>query len=486
VVARDNSQVTESKHSASKGAAEPPLEWHFSSRARGGAVASKIDHQDAVAAILSIDAVAGRVTAVPPIRQAHDVVVFCEGLEDLEFAWASGRLLVSVKDLVLTMPVVRDFLLGAEDRYPPPEEPNQQRLLLCGLRGADSKVISFEADLTHLKARLAKGRDTEAARSEFERKWNIPAINATKMSLDLRPMLRDSSEGFAIFANAMRLAFPVTNCTDRFLLKIWHELQDDVFAKTRRHREAVSLRDLNERLASRLAPDTIVQFQTTFVSTPFGYFEDPSRREMLKSEARVVSRARRKALRTWRRHTLLERLTPRIRCLVCEHPMMGGFNGRSGYVCPDCGYFPFVTLFYACECATPVTLLTQPELSGVSMFSTAIAITREEERRCPSCQALVDPRRLDTRLFMLRIPAVLNGSVDARLMAMREAFGRPQKSFSPTEARTRMLDLKNSCEDVPAVLTADMPRFASGTLFWLFLSAIIVAILLMEIVAKLS
>jgi hypothetical protein len=449
-------------------------------------VASKIDHQDSVAAILSIEVVAGRLTAVPALGQTGDIVVFCEGLEDLEFSWTSGRLLVSVKDLVLTMPVIRDFLIGAEGRYPPLAEFDQQHLLLCGLRGADAKVVSFQADLNHLKARLGKGVEGETAASEFERKWKVPGINASNMSLDLRPMLRDSTEGAAIFANAMRLTFPATNCTDYFLSNIWHELQDDVFAAARRHREAVSLRDLNERLTSRLAPDTIVRFQSSFVSTPFGYIEDTDRREVLKSEARIVSRARRRALKAWRRHTLLERLTPRIRCLVCEHPMMGGLNGRSGYVCPKCGYSPFVTLFYACECTTPVALLAQPELSGVSLFSTAIAITRKEERHCPACQALIDPRRLDTRLFMLRIPAVLNGSVDARLMAMREALGRPQNTFTPDQARARMLDFKNSDEGVPAILTSDMPRYAPGALFWLSLTVIIVAVALIEIASKLS
>ena len=148
------------------------------------------------------------------------------------------------------------------------------RILLCGLRGGDVQVTAFQEDLEHLKARAALLGEDSIASSEFERKWKVSAVVARNTSMSLRPLGRDSVHARALFAHAMRNTFPVTACTDRFIGEIQQDLENRTFAVARRARSGVSLREVNQMLISRLAPDELVQFQTGHVSTQFGYFED--------------------------------------------------------------------------------------------------------------------------------------------------------------------------------------------------------------------
>jgi hypothetical protein len=224
----------------------------------------------------------------------------------------------------------------------------------------------------------------------------------------------------------------------------------------RRQRSGVLLNQLYRQIVQRLAPDEIVQFQVGFQSTPFGYLRDQELAHRLRAEASIVRKARNNAIRKWRRHTFLERvLLPRVNCLVCNHPMMGGLNGRNGYVCPDCNYLPFGTLFYACDCGTPISLLGQPKLDGVSLFAQAIAVTRSAIFRCDGCERRVDESRLGSRIFWLGIPWPLEGSIDNRLIAMREAMGRPNKGFTEAEARAWLLEAKEN-EEVSSPSTLGM------------------------------
>lgn len=283
----------------------------------------------------------------------------------------------------------------------------------------------------------------------------------------------------------MRLGFPVAQRTDRDLGRLRQELEDTVFAPARRQRSAVSLHELHQTLVARIAPDGIMQFQSTYISTPLGYLVDKDLAQRVESERKVVRRARHRILRIWRRHTLLERLTPRISCLLCDHPMMGGYNGRSGYVCPRCNYVPFYTVFYACECGHGVDLIRQPNLDGVSLFAQAIETTRDTDRSCPGCGRVVDARRIGTRLFVLAIPWPLQGSVDARLMAMREEIGKGKRFVSIDEARGQLVQSRGSSMKELASLTAEMPRWARGTWWWLAINAVGVVALLCMVISSL-
>lgn len=450
---------------------------YFSQHARGGAIASRIESQDSAAAILCIEALSGSLQGVPQPTAVENVVLYCEGLEDLEFNWPSGRLFVSVKDQLLTMSLVRSHLESIAKHQNYLAAPDDERILLCGLRGCDSQVSSFIEDRQHLAARVLHSEAREAI-DEFEKKWRVPSWLAIMTTIDDRDMRRDSAQAQATFATAMRSAFPLTSCTDRHLSVIREDLAALTFAPARRQRNALPLYELYLTLLERLAPDEIALVQSEFQSTPFGYLHDPDLANTLRSERSIVLRARRRALRAWRRHTFVERLTPRIGCLVCNHPMMGALNGRSGYVCPQCNYVPFGTLFYACDCGQPLLLVSQPEIEGVGLFGQAISAARESARTCDKCSSVVDERRLDSRLFWLPILWPLEGSVDSRLIYLRESMGRPDRKFTPEEARAYLLESRQAKRLVHFPSAAEMPRFAPGTLFWMIVKIAVVTIVL--------
>lgn len=430
----------------------------FSRRSRSGAITSRIDSQDSVAACLIVEALCGNLKGVPSANEDPNVVVFCEGREDIEFTWEHGLLLVSVKDTPLAMNVLRAeleklqvFLSSAEKKY--------IAFQICALQGCDATSRSFLEDLVHLKDRLRLSSDADSA-TEFASKWGVELAPALALTVDTRDLSRDSKSAEANFAHAMRIAYPVLSCTETMIDMVYRYLTDEMLAPARRHRAGIHLQTISRHIASRLAPAELLRYEIEYVSTPFGYIKDSVREERIRNERKLVKSSARRAMKTWRRHTAIERLTVgHVCCLVCNHPMVANFNGLSGVACPDCGYQPFMSLFYSCDCGEPISLASQPDLDGPGLFAQALESIRTKQPNCGSCNVPVDSRKLSSRMFLLPIPWPLTGSIDGQLIAMRELMGRPQCKFEDIdEAKQWLISEGRSIAMPPAPIRRSWTR----------------------------
>ena len=120
--------------------------------------------------------------------------------------------------------------------------------------------------------------------------------------------------------------------------------------------------------------------------------------------------------------------------------MMANFGGRNGYACPDCGFTPFGSLFYASECGAPVLIESNPQIGGTEFLLYAIRRTRNEDFKCTECDRIVDPRKVISRIFFAPIPWPIPKNVDSILVAKRMALGWGKEHLTPEEAENRMVN----------------------------------------------
>lgn len=413
-------------------------EHYFSERARGGATASRVDSQDSVAATIAMDLIRGELDPLSPQSEDRPIEIFCEGREDLEVVQGTKTVLVSVKDKLLKC---GDIKAEIKDKLEPNLDGDTSKeiyLRVSCLRGLESKAQTLASDIEHLRERFESQSGGKEAALEFDQKWKIDPEIVAKVWIDDRNLGRTNPSSEALFAHAFRLTFPTTTLTDRGIGNIHAFLADEVFAKARRTRRRIDLLSVEAALVDLIAPLELRFMMAEAKATPFGYFPayDPHDRAQ---EIQLVERAMKNAMRTWRKETFSERMMmPHVNCMRCNHPMMANFAGRSGYACPDCGFMPFGSLFYACACGTPVLIQSNPQISGTEFLTYALRRTRDEDFKCDECGELVDPRKVVSRVFFAPIPWPIPKNIDAILVAKRIALGWGRERLTAEEAETRM------------------------------------------------
>jgi hypothetical protein len=180
-------------------------------------------------------------------------------------------------------------------------------------------------------------------------------------------------------------------------------------------------------------PLEVISIANAYVKTDFGYLPHPGIIESLRREARDVKAATRHAMRRYRRATrkwrMLSLLIGPIRCIACNNALMANLYGwtKNGIACNHCGFNPWVSLFYACICGSPVLLVTQPPVDLVDM---AVSLRRAlEVSRCENCGQRPKPERLQTRVFPLNIPWPPEAFSDKILIEARKKFGWTADGF---------------------------------------------------------
>lgn len=408
----------------------------FTKAAKGGAIASRIDAQDLVAAVLALDAMRGALPPLRPPKEPDAIEFFPKGLEDLEIRQRDSTLLVSVKDRSMDETMLIAEITKKFGRQNQSSRGDVVYLRVCVLGGLEGKARSLWEDIQHLRTRGQSKFKYPEVDEEFERKWRISPSLAVRVWIDTRGLGVAHPDRHAIFANALRLTFPTTTVGDRAILDLEGFVTNEVFSPARRSRDMVDLLSLEGQLASLMAPQEILLWTAAYHETSFGYLKDSAVDQAKDSDLHILRSAIHHVRRDWIRKTRWERLLlPRVSCLVCEHPMMANLNSLHGCACPDCGFMPFGTLLYACDCGEPVTIADNPPAKGPEMFILALTIVRDNQPSCTACDRPVDPRKLATRIFFAPIPYPVPDSADSILIARRMAMGRPTKIYSPDEAR---------------------------------------------------
>ncbi|MCA1704857.1 MAG: hypothetical protein LC808_16960, partial [Actinobacteria bacterium] len=190
--------------------------------------------------------------------------------------------------------------------------------------------------------------------------------------------------------------------------------------------------DLERMVLAPLTPTAIALVDTQldgYIKTKFGYLRDEERRAEIKGEWLIVMTFARKLMKEWRRKTFWLRfknsglVRPAVSCISCGHPLNANYNGRKGLACPRCGYNPYVTAFYACDCGSGAVLIRQPDISAFALVRDIYRVLREKEIRCTGCDESPRPEKLLQRMFILPIPYPIEDYTDENLIDWRTELG---------------------------------------------------------------
>ncbi|MGH8684235.1 MAG: hypothetical protein ACREUM_02685, partial [Nitrosospira sp.] len=384
----------------------------FSPRYKGGIWAARIDTQDKVAAIVALEALGGTLELVTPDVLHEEGRLAFEAREDFELRWSSGRQYASVKDRQVTKSDLIESIKKLERLATGSIQLQTIRLEAASL---NSSARSLYEDIQRLREMKDANvtEDYERACEDFSQEHDLAPIWAEKLIAMERRIGNNPTLANAIFSHAMRKALPVHNYSDADLVSLFDDLTKNVLHGKRLRRGVLDLSDLERMVLAPLTPTAIALVDTQldgYIKTKFGYLRDDERRAEIKGEWLIVMTFARKLMKEWRRKTFWLRfknsglVRPAVSCISCGHPLNANYNGRKGLACPRCGYNPYVTAFYACDCGSGAVLIRQPDISAFTLVRDIYRVLREKEIRCTGCDESPRPEKLLQRMFILPIP----------------------------------------------------------------------------------
>jgi hypothetical protein len=394
----------------------------FSPRYKRGSWAARLETQDVVAAIVAVEAIAGIVELVPPGVMDLEARILFEAHEDFEIRWKGGLQQISVKDKQVGYSEVKQIVANLEIHIVNATLRLEAASLTAGARSLGEDIVRLRA----LKASISNPDDFRIARSDFERQHNVSADLALRTVLSERRLGDNPGLSQAVFAGAMRKAFVVHNYSDKEISLLLSDLTNNLLAQKRRQRGALDLADLERILLTPLVPLAIAGFETHYFRTDFGYLPDSDRKAEIRYEQRTVIRAANRLMRDWRRRTFWRRLQNwffYVGCPCCNHALIANLNGRYGLACPRCGYQPYFTVFWACDCGGVAVIQRQPDLTSFMLVRDAVNVLRLGSVLCEKCQKPPRPEHFVGRIFGLRIPHPANVYTSQAMIDIRKQLG---------------------------------------------------------------
>jgi hypothetical protein len=400
----------------------------FGAQALGGWYASFIEAQDSVATFWLLEAISGEAHPLLEDVEVQNARIVCEWQDDLELHWDSGRIYCQVKNEVLSLAHVKTICDHFNYLLQQPHDPPVVGFRISALAGLAKSIRHLPEQLGQLQHAWPHRSQTDGSRilSAFVTRWGIPSSVALILDIDTRDLRRDSSVARDLFAALLRRSLPVQDFTDQRISQLYREL-GNLLATTRRSRTSESVADAFRQLLMRFLPDHLATYEIDYVTTAYGYIKDPERTAYLRAESRLVRRAWRRIHLRWARHiskyVLIDLVFGGVRCPACHHAMIANYFGLRGIACPRCGYQPYLTIAYVCDCAEMVTIEKQPLLDKVRLFGLAIERLRDNSITCESCGRGALLEKLATRLAMIRFPLPVTQYSPKNLVSLRESLG---------------------------------------------------------------
>jgi DNA-directed RNA polymerase subunit RPC12/RpoP len=405
--------------------------------AAAGALTSRIDHQDAAAAFITLSLLAGETMFGIAAPQPEGVVIHCEGKDDLELISSETRCLVSVKAQSADIPLLfKEYRRLSANRT---DQTRAEKYALVLIGPQSSQVVIFAEQLKQAQHLVASRERAEVddIRHHFRQRW--PKFDENVIDTFYIMFMYQglySREYTAVSAKLLRVIAPVADYTDERLMYLLSQINDR-FAKARLVRGSVTLSEIRDIIFSVTMPFGLVTLANAYVRTAYGYVKHPSIEGALEHEERDYRNAVRFVMRRYRRatrkHRLLALTLGPVKCIACNGPLMANLWGwrRQGIACAHCGFTPFSSLFYACTCGRPVLLVRQPPLDLVDM---AVSLRQAYAKaRCEKCGQKPVPERLHTRTFGINVPWPPE-SIDSDLLEERKRFGWSKIQFRDGKA----------------------------------------------------
>lgn len=392
---------------------------YLSAHARGGAIASKVDQQDAVALWICLKIASSHELCGLSIN--NDAHIACEQLEDLAIVDKDRRILISVKTAGISLKDLELEIQRLHARIRTTDSTCGMLAIVGTVNQKVSKAIANDSEYRQLISGKSQDEIGEIS-SEFLDRYG----SSFTPSVTLKQFHNlDSDEFKAGIAQLLRRSLPIGDYTDARIDEIILSLSAQ-FSKARRERSIVHLSKVMEEV-SQLSSNPYAR--QAFSGIPYdksaaGYVVNKEKETELSSVSRNTNKVERKErARFFKRHflhALYWLLLGAPACLSCGHPLVANFCGLGlrGIACPSCNATPFITLFLACPCGSSITLLEQPDISNFTKFNQDI-IQALNHTRCSHCGRQAIPEDNDIRIFQLNIPADDSLSVAESLHRLR-------------------------------------------------------------------
>ncbi len=397
---------------------------NFDGSGRGGAVGSKIDEQDGVAALMILRMLADMAKEEAGARVAR-TKISCESIDDLAFSDDEELRIISVKNTPLTqLALIRESArLGCREANA--AEKGKVLRIVCLVGSVNPAAVALSDALDELRAVL-KGpvrpeetiRDWSARHAVTVKPGRKATANSPAILVELEHVERPETFMIEVFyhrmdseqyrAEAVRLIrkiAPLTDFTDERADQLLNKCLSDL-GEARRNRGTIALAYFVDLLAAATVPPLVQAQLTRYRLTRYGYSIDLELSRLLEDDQKLLkaahSTARLRFHQALKRELPISLLKGPVRCIECGHGLMAnryGF-GEGGIACPSCGFAPYLSVLYACDCGNPVLLVAQPT---PTLTDSMIEISKGADTVC-SCGRAVDRTRMNTRVFVMQLP----------------------------------------------------------------------------------
>jgi hypothetical protein len=421
---------------------------NFSPAGTGGLIGSKIDEQDGVAVRLVLEVIAEMVEIGVEPSTIGSTNISCEVGDDLLIFDDKHLRLVSVKNTAINPKGVVEESKRLGERLASLATREVMTRELCIVGSIPPETAQLAASLDDLHNVLRSAVDHKKTIADWQSANKVVTRRATK-SRDGKPgkaevavnvidpesfVVRsfshrmDAEQTRADFARSVRKLVPLADFSDKRVDSLYRDMIATL-AEARRTRGTVSISEFTRLLQAVTLPFRVQAVLSTHVRTKFGYSVAPQTAESLAEDSALVDRASNRARKRMRRAMsaglIADLLRGPVRCIECGHPLMANMlgYGAGGIACSRCGFAPYMSILYACECGEPCLVVAQPSTVQAELM---IAVQLASTGKCPSCSKPFDAERFSQRTFVLPLPWPPEDFTHQDLIDVREKAGLSQ------------------------------------------------------------
>lgn len=385
---------------------------YFSNKKRAGVETSNIEHQDSVATHMAL-LLQSQKSPYSEL-ESEDWSIMSEGEDDLEIISQELRVLIQAKKGELTKTGLKEIIsnfLETQSRARDSGFNKEFKFQINALGGLSKDLKTLPAKLGELKSRKEVYTKEEylVSLKEISSAYEIPEKIFEGLHIDVADYFKDSDVSKARFIHLLRAVYPVRIYTDDFAHEIYTSLSSILFSEARRKRTGVTKSEVNKVILSQIAPLNNMSIEMDFVNTKTGYRKVSELTRFLASEKeifrKVIWNVRVDWLKYYWKRVLRNMLLPSNEiCLECKHPLIAGFYGALGLSCPSCGYTPFVSLVFACDCGGYTLIKKQPELGTEQCADYISSYIRNGNIKCDPCGRNIRSELLRRRWLVVPYP----------------------------------------------------------------------------------
>ena len=386
---------------------------YFSNKARGGVVASNINYQDPIGVLLGAEILANK--SIFTKENYKDWKIICESDDDMEIQFNKDkRVYIQVKNQSLSesilLEIVNNFKIIYEEKKNIVQDIKFNIAILKNLPNKYTDLPNKLDELHKAKSLYKKEEYEKKIDDLYDLYPKIEREILTRLTIKNYAFVKDKDKSIANFNYMIRQAYPIKDFGDEYLENIYKSILN-LFYHARNERGSVSQEDFSIPILMLvgISSDPIELFG--YKKDKAGYMKNVDLKRDYNDHVKSMKKTFKKIRKEWFIYTKLKNfkffsLKPNYElCEKCGHPLIANFWGINGLACPDCGYFPFLTLIIPCICGEHYFIVKQqPELNNEKIFIYINDFVKSNNPICPKCHKILKDTNVEKRIMYLPYP----------------------------------------------------------------------------------